>query len=301
MTLVAATLLTAAGLVPPVDLRASVSPPEVTVGERASVFLRLPLPEGGATPRLERPPRRWGGAEVLEVDGPERVRETDGGEHVRWRLGVAAFRPGRVELPALELDLRTADGRLEATAPPVSFTVRSVLTDDPRPALRPPSPPRQLPVGMPFWATSGLLAALSLAAGVVLFLRADRTAPGKTRRDELEPFDLGTALARIEEGLERHHDPEEAHRALSMAIRRHLEGRLALPAPRRATPEIAALLGTAPCREEVVDFLETCDRVTYGDTGATPRDTRRRLDEARRLGESIESIDRSTDRPGGGR
>lgn len=271
------------------ELTVTLTPAEVTVGDRfeASLSLRLPESSANAEPRFPIWQDTWGDAEVLDAPPPERT--PDG-----WRqiLTLAIFHPGEVELPAARVQVPGPEGTIEVRSQPVTATVRSVLPEgqeevDPAPE----EPPRGLPWGEPFWWTAGVLAMLCLLAGGALARRAASAAAEVASRASLPALD---ELRRRLDELRSEELPERLWVGLSLALRRFLGRELSFNAVESTTSEIRRLLRYRDLRAEltarVVELLQEADLVKFARQPTAPEQALRRLEATASLAGEIDAV-----------
>jgi hypothetical protein len=283
-------VLATAALGPSLDV--SVTPLELTVGDRAEVRIRVrlspSLPDGAvAWPALE---SRLGDAEVLEV-GPVEVSPLDNGDRLLERqLTIAFFEVGEAVLPPLQIEVSTASGPVALRSEEVRVTVRSVLPEgDGPPEARPPAPPQRLAIGERFWWTSGALLATCLAALAMLARQStggtlEGPPPLLTPRQELER-DLAT--------LRAEQDPAALHQGISMTTRRYLGRRLGFPAPESTTSEVARELRRRrldpPVARRTESLLAACDMVMFARRDVALEPSRARLDEVVSIADAVDA------------
>jgi len=286
---------------PGVEVSVALPAAAVTVGERVEAVITVRVP---ASARLAGGPRfpvwrgAWGEAEVREQGEPRRGPGPAGLAVYRQRLVLAAFHPGKVELPPAAISLPLAAGTVQAWTPAgLALAVRSVLpagaaAKDLHP--RPPAPLRQLPLGTAFFCALAVLAAAA-AAGIWALWRRERRRraaageEGRAARPLLAPLpELLAALDRL--GGEP--SPLALHTGISQALRRYLGRAVGFPAPESTTTEIQRLLlargwPSAHVRP-AAELLRACDLVKFARQQVPAADARERLAAARRLGEQIE-------------
>jgi hypothetical protein len=305
---ITALLLAAAvgtGVVSEPALTARVTPAEVTVGDRVRVELEVALPAGTEElppthlPALPPDLRRWGDAEVLGASDAQLLPGSEQAPRYRFHLLLAAFRPGEVSLPPIEVSLPSRsrdDGRpgqpavLLRTPEGLGFAVRSVLPPG-QPTPQPPAPPRALPVGAAFWWTAGALGLAVAVAGAALLLQRRRLPSGAAAAAPALPPLAGLLreLAALRTGV----SAERLHTGLSLALRRFLAALLGFPAAERTTSEIDRQLRnerlTAETRRGIVELLRRCDEVKFARRNAGDEEGRARLDAAERLAAGVEA------------
>jgi hypothetical protein len=290
----------------------------VTVGDRVEAVITLRVP---AAARLAGEPRfpvwrdAWGEAEVRAHDEPRRGggggggagtgrpggtggTGQDGGIAVyTQRLVLAAFRPGKVELPPAAIAVPLAGGTVQAWTPAgLALAVRSVLPAGAAARdlqARPPAPLRPLPLGAPFFYALAVLGAVA-AAGIWLLWRRERrrrAAAGVLAGAAPPLAPLPELLAALDR-LAGEPSPVALHTGISQALRRYLGRTAGFPAPESTTTEIQRRLlargwPSAQVRP-AVELLRACDLVKFARQEAPAERARERLAAARRLGEQIE-------------
>jgi hypothetical protein len=285
---------------PGVEVSVALPAAAVTVGDRAEAVITVRVP---AAARLAGEPRfpvwrgAWGEAEVREQGEPRRAAGPGGAALYRQRLVLAAFHPGKVELPPVAIALPLGAGTVQAWTPRgLALAVRSVLpagaaARDLHP--RPPAPLRPLPLGTAFFCTLAVLAAAA-AAGIWALWRRERrrrVAAG----EEAPARPLLAPLPELLAALDRLAGEPSAlalHTGISQALRRYLGRAVGFPAPESTTTEIQRLLlarGWPSAHVRLpVDLLRACDLVKFARQQVPAADARERLAAARRLGEQIE-------------
>ncbi|HXO40643.1 MAG TPA: hypothetical protein VN999_04280 [Thermoanaerobaculia bacterium] len=286
---------------PGVEVSVALPAAALTVGDRAEAVITVRVPP---TARLAGEPRfpmwrgAWGEAEVREQGEPRRAAGPGGVALYSQRLVLAAFHPGRVELPPAAIALPLGSGTVQAWTPAgLALAVRSVLPAGAAAKdlqLRPAAPLRPLPLGTAFFFTLAVLAAAA-AAGIWALWRRERRRraaageEGRTARPLLAPLpELLAALDRL--GSEP--SPLALHTGISQALRRYLGRAVGFPAPESTTTEIQRVLlargwPSAHVRP-AVDLLRACDLVKFARQQVPAVDARQRLAAARDLGEEIE-------------
>jgi hypothetical protein len=275
----------------------------VTVGDRleAVVTLRVPAARLAGEPRFPVWRGAWGEAEVREQGEPRRGVEPGGLAVYRQRLVLAAFRPGKLELPPAAIAVPLRSGTAQAWTPRgLALGVRSVLPADARDKdlrPRPPAPLRPLPLGTAFFCALAVLAAAAAAGLWALWrreLRRRAAARGTGEAPLLAPLpELLAALDR----LAGEPSPLSLHTGISQALRRYLGRIAAFPAPESTTTEIQRLLlargWRAALARPAVDLLRACDLVKFARQEVPAERARERLAATRRLGEQIDERERA--------
>lgn len=289
---------------PPARLEVALTPHEVTVGDRVTAVLTLTVPAGGpeGDPLFPAWGDRWGDAEVLTAEVPERLEARGGDAVFRQRLELTAFRPGEVALPPQTVAVPTTAGSAEISTPEeLSFTVASVLPPAPEPGVsngedgeqpppltpRPEAPPRALPLGAAFWWTAAAGSAACLLLGLWVWRGSGLPVPASASPPA--PWaELEAALGRLSAatpGL-------EGHVVLSRALRRYLGRELGFPAPESSTTEIRRSLSARPVPRGVVDdvatVLSACDLAKFARQPVEGADVARRAEAVRRIGRTLD-------------
>jgi hypothetical protein len=223
------------------SVRVTASKNEVTLGEPFQLEVRAEGPTG--TVWTFPPELRDERAELRALPLDPQAPLPPG--HQRYEAVV--FGLGKVELPALKVGYRLADGSSgEAASEPLAIRVGSLLPRDPQEQkLADIQAPLPLEIGRPFWYASALaLAALAGAAAWLLHRRRMATRPAAAPAPELTPdAEAVAALERLRASgvLER-----REHRAFYIALteigKRYLERRLQAPVLEMTSSEAVAFL-----------------------------------------------------------
>jgi hypothetical protein len=273
----------------------------VTVGDlvAAVITLRVPAARLAAAPRFPVWRDAWGEAEVRERGLVRRDAGPGGVAVYSQRLVLAAFRPGRVELPPAQIAVPLRSGTVQAPTPSgLALAVRSVLPPGKKDLQpRPPAPLSPLPPGAAFFYALAGLAAVA-AAGLWMLWRRRR------RRRTAVPAAAPplAPLAELLAGLDRlaaERSPLVLHTGLSQALRRYLGRTLDFPAPESTTSEIQRRLASRgwPSAEvrAVVELLRACDLVKFARQQAGDERGRERLAAARGIAAACEAHARVED------
>jgi hypothetical protein len=266
---------------------------QLTVGDRVEAVLTLRVDPAtlASDPRFPVWATSWGDVEVLEKSEPERIEE-NGATLWRQRLSLAAFRPGSIDLPPVEIAVPLRDRTAQVRTPAgLTLTVRSVLpAGEEGQEPKPPAGLRQLPIGAPFWWTLGAsVPVLALLAWGLWRRRAGETVEEAVQM-QLPPFEeLLGELDRIAA------EPSTVrlHTRLSLALRAYLGRSLDFPAAERTTSEIHRSLlarrmpGTLV--RQLVELLRACDLVKFARQDVGEERSRERLAAARQLARETET------------
>lgn len=271
-------------------LEVSLQPERVTVGDRVTAVLTLHVPAApSAPPRFPVWNTTWGPAEIVEKGEPEQSKGEGGAVVYRQELVIAAFAPGRVALPPVEVAVPLAERTVRVHTPDaLGFEVSSVLpqgTEALKP--KPEAPPQPLPFGPAFWWTFGSMSAAALAA-FLLLARRNRPQAAEAGSPYLSPFD--ELLAGFER-VGRETSPVQGHLQLSFALRRYLGRAFQFPAVESTTSEIHRQLQSrrlaAPLVRRTGDLLRACDRVKFAGEEATGAVLHTRLQAGREIAENV--------------
>jgi hypothetical protein len=228
-------------------------------------------------------------AEALQDLGDGRVRRD-------FTLKVAAYEPGALEVPALELTYLGKDGQVRtAKTSPVALKITSLIANEPEPALKESAAP------VPVWKrdlTLVYVAGAVLAAGLgalVTFLVVRRlrrrvlVRPGPPPRPAHE-----VALERLDRlgayGFLENADNRPFYFAVSEVIRDYLGARFGFDSLELTTDELMAELRQRAERElvlgEIDGWLSGCDLVKFAKVSPSAAEARGTLEIAIRIVES---------------
>lgn len=271
-------------------LEVSLQPERVTVGDRVTAMLTLHVPSApSAPPRFPAWSTTWGPAEIVEKGEPEKSKGADGAVIYRQKLAIAAFAPGRVALPPVEVAVPLSERTVRVHTPDaLGFEVASVLPQGTEVLTpKPEAPPQPLPLGSAFWWTFGSMSAAALAA-FLLLARRHRPKAAEAGSPYLSPFD--ELLAGFER-VGRETSPVQGHLQLSFALRRYLGRAFQFPAVESTTSEIHRQLQSrrlpAPLVRRTGDLLRACDRVKFAGEEATGAVLQTRLQAGREIAENV--------------
>ncbi len=268
--------------------RASASKTSLTVGEAFVVEVTVAGP-AGATFEL---PKEAGNESVELREAPAAASPPPPGVH---RYDAMALALGDVELPAIDVPFRLADGTTgKATTEPIRLRVESVLPKDPKQQkladIRGPVP---LAIGTPFWVAV-TIASLLIAGAVAWWLRRRRPAPVVAAAAEVAPdVEALAALDRLAgAGMVERADYRAYYIALAEIAKRYLERRLGAPVLEMTSAEMASFLRDHPAASSfatsVRDLAGAADRVKFARGAGLEDEARRHLESARALVRGIE-------------
>ncbi len=272
----------------------NLSPNGPTVGDRveAVITLRVDPSTLSSDPRFPSWSQTWGEAEVVGRTEPRKVSEAGGTAVFEQRLVLAAFRPGKVELPPVRIAVPLRARTVQVSTPAgLSLDVKTVLPQGEKDLkLKPPKPAVPLPIGERFWWTLAAMLAVCLALGLLLFLRRGKGDETAMERPDLPP--LGELLAALDR-LAGEPSAVRAHTGLSLAFRRYLGRALVFHAAESTTSEIHRYLLShrlpAPLVRQSVELLRSCDLVKFARFEEPGDSTQGRLDAARRVAGEVDA------------
>lgn len=270
LALLLAVIPSVRGAEPEVALEVSGAAGGVTVGAPITVTLEVRA-EPGLPVRFPTPRGTLGRLVILE-DPPAQSETGEGGSVHRKRWVVAAFEPGTLEIPALQVTVGEGQDAMSVSSAAREIEVGSVLEEGDE-DLADIKPPALLP-GTLRWLPWALgLGALLLAAGLLLWWwrRRTRDVPGAAAAAvPLLPPDE-EALRALDELLGRRHLEEgrvkEFHVGLAEIAKRYLWRRFAVPTAERTTFEVLRDARAVPLDGWVTDrtasILHACDVVKF--------------------------------------
>jgi len=220
-----------------------VGPVVVGVGERISV--RVAVARSDTAIRLLGPPAplQIGVLDIL-ASGPDPA----GGDSAAWRLAVALFELGEVELPPLPFRLEGGGETRIVVAAPYTISVVPTVEGDTAAAagIRDIRGPVEPPVRILWLRVAGALLVLGLlGAGLVMWRGRRRGRLPAVPALPAVPPDveaLGALAALEREALPERGRFKEHYTALSLILRTYVERRWGVPAVESTTHEIDALL-----------------------------------------------------------
>ncbi|HET6280051.1 MAG TPA: BatD family protein [Polyangia bacterium] len=231
-----------------------------------------------------------------------------------FTLTVAAYEPGEVEIPSVEVTYlgKTGEVRSARTAP-VAIKIASLIANEPEPALKDNAPPvvvwqQNL---LLVYVAGGLLAAAlgALAAWLIVRrLRAralDRPGPPPRPAHEI-------ALERLDRlggyGFLENADNRPFYFAVSEVIRDYLGARFGFDSLEMTTDELMSTLRKRAAREhvltdltlvEIESWLSGCDLVKFAKISPTAAESRGTLETALRVVSSTRPRPAEADLPAG--
>jgi hypothetical protein len=219
----------------------------------------------------------------------------DGKMRREFNLRVAAYEPGSLEIPSVELTYFGADGSVKsAQTQPVPIVITSLLANEPEPKLKDnagPLPVRQRNYLLLYIA--GAIVAAGVGAIIALVVRrrlrnrkpvAPAIPPRPAHEVAMEKLDrLGGVLA---EGG----DLRPFYFELSETVREYLGGRFGFDSLEMTTEELVAIMRKVPLESsrgivgsEVEGWLSSADLVKFAKVSPSPEQARGALETAIRL------------------
>jgi hypothetical protein len=281
-------------LAQPSPVSVSIAPNEPTVGDRvqATITLRMRSADLAGEPRFPVWGKTWGEVEIVGQSPPAKISDQGGTAVYGQRLTLAAFRPGRVPLPPMEIAVPMRAGTFKAQTPAgLAIAVRSVIPQSEKnPQPKPPAAMRSLPIGERFWWTLAILLAACLALAWLLFRRRRAVAASTAELPPLPPFE---ELAAELDRLRAEPSMVALHTRLSFALRRYLGRRLPFPAVESTTSEVQRQLLSrrmpGPLVRQTVELLRACDLVKFARQEVGETQAQERAEAARRIAGEFES------------
>lgn len=222
----------------------------------------------------------------------------DGKMSRAFNLKIAAYEPGSVEIPAVELTYFGQDGAVKSVRTrPIPFTITSLIANEPEPKLKDnAAPTRVIQRDYLLLYIAGGLAAAGLGAIIALLVRRRL----KNRRPAPPPVPPRPAhevamekLDRLGSLLSEGGDLRPFYFELSEAIREYLGGRFGFDSLEMTTEELVATLrrvslGTARgvVGGEVEGWLSACDLVKFAKVSPSTEQARGALETAIRMVEA---------------
>jgi hypothetical protein len=217
----------------------------------------------------------------------------DGRVKREFTLSVAAYEPGQVELPPVEVTYLGKAGEVRtARTAPIPIKIASLIANEPEPAIKEIAPP--VPVLQPdlllAYVAGGLAAAVIGALLTWLVVRRLRgrvlMRPGPPPRPAHE-----VALERLDRlgtyGFLENADNRPFYFAVSEVIREYLGSRFGFDSLELTTDELLAELRRSASRElvlgEIEGWLSACDLVKFAKISPSASEARGALETAIRI------------------
>jgi hypothetical protein len=268
---------------------------EAAIGDRITLTVTTVAPAGVPTnlpTELNLDP-----FEVLSGDPVIEEKDLGDGHRSRsFRIEIAAYQTGALEVPAISVTYIGKDGRvLSRPTEPVPVKITSLLANEPDPQLKDGSEP--VPVleqDLTLVYVGAAIVMAALGAFIALEMRrrwrlrdARRPAPPPRPAHEIALEKLGQLAT---SGLGSDSDLRLFYFQLSEIMREYLGGRFDFPALEMTTEELTDELGRRAPRGlvpgEIAGWLSGCDLVKFAKLAPPPAEARGALETAIRMVES---------------
>jgi hypothetical protein len=220
----------------------------------------------------------------------------DGKMRREFRVFVAAYEPGELTLPGVEVTYIGRSGEVLSTkTAPIEVRIASLIANEPEPALKDNAPPvRVLQQDLLLVYIAVALAAAGLGALLALLVRRRLRARASLRPEPPPRPAHEIALERLDRlgagGFAEDGDHRPFHFAVSEVIRDYLGGRFGFDALEMTTEELVEELRRRAPRElvlgEVEGWLTACDLVKFAKISPSATESRGALETAIRIVES---------------
>jgi hypothetical protein len=289
-------------------LSATVKPAVVKVGDPIVVTIKTRYKKGinvtvplklelGEFSELSR--RDWLG------DKPGRKAKTIKGDVIlhTFELTVAAYKLGKLDLPAIDVNALGPNGQLfTLRTPAIPIQIRSVMVNEPKPKLKEVEPPVQV-FQRTYWLLY-LLIGLALAGviattSILLYRRAQSRRRAAAPPPPPEPPEI-VALRRLAAldvvGMIENEQFKELYLELSELLREYVGGRYRFDALEMTTTEIIEWLEmsrvSSELREELRAYFNDCDLVKFAKVRPEADEAQAHVDRARDIIESTTPVAR---------
>jgi hypothetical protein len=280
----------------PITVSARTDKAEARVGDVVTLIVTAVGPV--ATP--VNLPRSLELAPFAELDEQNRKLEErdlgDGKMRREFRVFVAAYEPGEVILPGIEVTYIGKSGEVLSTkTQPIELKIVSLIANEPEPALKENIPPvRVLQQDLLLVYIAAGLAAAGLGALVALLVRRRLRARASLRPEPPPRPAHEIALERLDRlgaaGFAEDGDHRPYYFSLSEVIRDYLGARFGFDSLELTTEELMDELRLRAPRElvlgEVEGWLTACDLVKFAKISPSATEARGALETAIRIVES---------------
>jgi hypothetical protein len=280
----------------PITVSSRTDKTEARVGDVVTLFVTAVGPVG--TP--VNLPRTLDLGPFSELDDQNRKLEErdlgDGKMRREYRVFVAAYEPGELTLPGLEVTYIGRSGEVLSTrTQPIEVKIVSLIANEPEPLLKDIAPPvRVLQQDLLLVYVGGGLAAAGLGAVVGILVRRRWRARASLRPEPPPRPAHEIALERLDRlgagGFAEDSDHRPFYFSLSEVIRDYLGARYGFDSLEMTTEELIEELRRRAARElvlgEVAGWLTACDLVKFAKISPSATEARGALETAIRIVES---------------
>lgn len=253
---------------------------ELAVQAPAGVFVEFPTPEFPS------------GLVLVEIETPPLPSPGRGPQAQMRRYRLTAFQLGEYRIPEPEVIYRALDGTEgRARGKEAGIRVKPLAPEDaPLDKLR----GLKGPVEIPSPVSTLMLVAVAIGVsvlGIILCLVLVFSRPGAVARARVreKPPDVVALreLGQLERiPLKTAADARELYQRVSACLRKYLEGRYQLDAPRMTSEEVLRNLQirgifSEAHRQWMARFLRLCDRITYGNAAPDLQALKRAMEDFR--------------------
>ena len=251
------------------------APPQTaTVGDAIRLDLDVSLPPGyqAETPAID---KQLGDFTVLEsAADPAAQKPTPPNPTVHYRAHItaAAYRPGSLEFPPVQITVRAPDGKsITIASAPVKIEIRSVLSEKDR-NLKDLKTQTEMPEPIRWGLWLGIFLALAIAALVtwLIWKRRKKQMPSIPPPPPKDLLDLAEEELRqlLGRGWPDSASLKPFYVRLSDIVKRILEAGYGIHTAEQTTAEIMDVLQSRPERktedmEKTESFLRRCDLVKF--------------------------------------
>jgi hypothetical protein len=217
----------------------------------------------------------------------------DGRMSRTFTLFIAAYEPGALEVPAIDVTYLGSDGHvLSARTTPVAVTIKSLLANEPEPALKENAPPvTVLEEDLLLLYIAGGLLAAALGALLSLWVRRRLRARASVRPAPPPRPAHELALERLDQLAAQGFTPDADYRpfyfAVSEIVREYLGARFGFESLELTTEELLFELRKRAARAvimgEVAGWLTACDLVKFAKISPSAEEARGTFETAVRI------------------
>ena len=216
----------------------------------------------------------------------------DGKMRREFNLRIAAYEPGSVEIPSVELTYFGQDGTVKSVhTQALPFVITSLIANEPEPKLKENAdslPVRQRDYLLVYVAGGLLAAGLGAAIALIVRRRLRGRKPPKPAAPPRPAHEVAMEkLDRLGGLLAAGGDLRPFYFELSEAIREYLGGRFGFESLEMTTEELVAIMRRIPLESsrgvlgsEIEGWLSSCDLVKFAKVSPSPEQARGALETA---------------------